>query len=152
MVTKITVELIFLVSGKLYSRITLYEANNYACRILLVYNNVFSIKCEPWVSKKFTDKPRKNRLFQIVDYKNSYWSSVVRDESNQALIIIDHRDNITCLSEYLGPDYYITEISPCAIGNFHKWLLYKCFMSLFLIVIQTNIKFLKITFTWTNIW
>ena len=33
----------------------------------------------------------------------------------------------------------ITETSPCAIGNFRKWLLYKCFMSLSLIVIQTNI-------------
>ena len=31
-------------------------------------------------------------------------------------------------------------------------VLYKCFMSLSLIVIQTNIKFLKITVTWTNIW
>ena len=39
----------------------------------------------------------------------------------------------------------ITETSPCAFGNFRKWLLYKCFMSLSLIVIQTNIKFLKIT-------
>ena len=38
------------------------------------------------------------------------------------------------------------------IGNFRKWLLYKCFMSLSLIVIQTNIKFLKITVTWTYIW
>ena len=46
----------------------------------------------------------------------------------------------------------ITETSPCAIGNCRKWLLYNCFMSLSLIVIQTNIKFLKITFTWTNIW
>ena len=46
----------------------------------------------------------------------------------------------------------ITETSPCAIGNFHKWLLYKCFMSLSLILIHTNIKFLKITVTCTNIW
>ena len=46
----------------------------------------------------------------------------------------------------------ITETTPCAIGNFRKWLLYKCFMSLSLIVIQTNIKFLKVTVTWTNIW
>ena len=46
----------------------------------------------------------------------------------------------------------ITETSPCAIGNFRKWLLYKSFMSLSLIVIQTNIKFLNITVTWTNIW
>ena len=46
----------------------------------------------------------------------------------------------------------ITETSPCAIGNFRKWLLYKCFMSLSLIVMQTNIKFLKIAITWTNIW
>ena len=46
----------------------------------------------------------------------------------------------------------ITETSPCALGNFRKWLLYKCFMSLSLIVMQTNIKFLKITVTWTNIW
>ena len=38
---------------------------------------------------------------------------------------------------------FITETSPCAIGNFCKCLLYKCFMSLSLIVIQTNIKFLK---------
>ena len=38
------------------------------------------------------------------------------------------------------------------IDNFRKWLLCKCFMSLSLIVIQTNIKFLKITVTWTNIW
>ena len=42
---------------------------------------------------------------------------------------------------------FITETSPCAIGNFHKWLLYMCFMSLSLIAIQTNIKFLKITVT-----
>ena len=34
---------------------------------------------------------------------------------------------------------YITETSHCAIGNFRKWLLYKCFMNLSLIVIQTNI-------------
>ena len=46
----------------------------------------------------------------------------------------------------------ITETSLCAIGNFHKWFLYKCFMSLFLIVIQTNIKCLKVNVTWTNIW
>ena len=46
----------------------------------------------------------------------------------------------------------ITETSPCAIGNFRKWLLYKRFMSVSLIVIQTNIKFLKITVTWANIW
>ena len=39
----------------------------------------------------------------------------------------------------------ITETSPCAVGNFRKWLLYKCFMSLPLIAIQTNIKFLIIT-------
>ena len=45
----------------------------------------------------------------------------------------------------------ITEPSPCAIRNFCKWLLYKCFMSLSLTVIQTNIKFLKITVTWTTI-
>ena len=30
---------------------------------------------------------------------------------------------------------HITESSPCAIGNFRKWLLYWCFMSLPLIVI-----------------
>ena len=47
---------------------------------------------------------------------------------------------------------HVTETSPCAIGNFRKWLFYKCFMSLSLIVVQTNIKFLKITVTWTNIW
>ena len=46
----------------------------------------------------------------------------------------------------------ITESSPCAIGNYRKWLLYKCFMSLSFIVTQTNIKFLTITVTWTNIW
>ena len=46
----------------------------------------------------------------------------------------------------------IMENSPCVVGNFRKWLLYKCFMSLSLIVIQTNIKFLKITVTWTSIW
>ena len=46
----------------------------------------------------------------------------------------------------------ITETSPCAIGDFHKWLLYKCFMSLSLIVMQINIKCLKITVTWNNIW
>ena len=46
----------------------------------------------------------------------------------------------------------ITETAPCATGNFRKWLLYKCFMSLSLIIIQTNIKFLKITVTWINIW
>ena len=46
----------------------------------------------------------------------------------------------------------ITGTSSCAIGNFRTWLLYKCFMSLSLIVLQTNIKFLKITVTWTNIW
>ena len=40
---------------------------------------------------------------------------------------------------------FITETSPCAIGNFRKWLLYKCFMNFSLIVIQINIKFLKIT-------
>ena len=41
--------------------------------------------------------------------------------------------------------FYIT-----AVGNFPKWLLYKCFMSLSLIVIQTNIKFLKISVTWKS--
>ena len=46
----------------------------------------------------------------------------------------------------------ITETSPCAIGDFHKWLLYKSFMSLSIIVIQIHIKFLEITVTWTNIW
>ena len=46
----------------------------------------------------------------------------------------------------------ITETFSCAVGNFRKWILYKCFMSLSLIAIQTNIKFLKITVTWTNIW
>ena len=44
------------------------------------------------------------------------------------------------------------ETSPCAVGNFRIWLLYKCLMSLSLIVIQTNTKFLKIIVTWTNIW
>ena len=46
---------------------------------------------------------------------------------------------------------YIMETS-CAIGNFRKCLLCNCFMSLSLTVMQTNIKFLKITVTWTNIW
>ena len=55
-------------------------------------------------------------------------------------------------SPLLPTGHFIMETSPCAIGNFRKWLLYKCFMSLSLIVIQTNIKFLKITVTWTNIW
>ena len=27
--------------------------------------------------------------------------------------------------------FVITETFPCAIGYFHKWLLYKCFMSLY---------------------
>ena len=51
-----------------------------------------------------------------------------------------------------GINENITETSACAIGNFLKWLFYKCFMSLSLIVIQTNIKFLKVTVTCTNIW
>ena len=34
--------------------------------------------------------------------------------------------------------------------NFRKCLLYKCFMSLILIVIQINIKFLKTAVKWTN--
>ena len=55
-------------------------------------------------------------------------------------------------SRFCVCSFVITETSPCAVGNFRKWLLYKCFMSLSLIVLQTNINFLIITVTWTNIW
>ena len=76
----------------------------------------------------------KGLVRPVLDYGSSVWDSpgVVLQEELQSV--------------------HITETSPCAIGNFRKWLLYKCFMSLSLIVIQTNIKFLNITVTWTNIW
>ena len=61
-------------------------------------------------------------------------------------------NSIVKLTESIKAAPCIMETSLCAIGNFRKWLLYMCFMSLSLIVIQTSIKFLKITVTWTNIW
>ena len=57
-----------------------------------------------------------------------------------------------CMITALSNKLHITKTSPSAIGNFREWLLYKFIMSLYLIVIQTNVKFLKITVTWTNIW
>ena len=64
-------------------------------------------------------------------------------------IFLEHRKNDT---KIIAVIILITETSSCSIGNFRKWLLHKHFISLSLIVIQTNIKFLKITVTWTNIW
>ena len=64
-------------------------------------------------------------------------------------IFLEHRKNDT---KIIAVIILITETSSCSIVNFRKWLLHKRFISLSLIVIQTNIKFLKITVTWTNIW
>ena len=70
------------------------------------------------------------------------------------LIQSDYIAGILIQSYYIASNQiiFITETSPCAIGNFCKWLLYKCSISLSSTVIQTNIKFLKITVTWSNIW
>ena len=93
-----------------------------------------------WYSDLFVSCPR-----QILTTQNII-IAVQRVEMLQYVIALV---KIYVLYQYLF-GIRITENSPCAIGNFPK--LYKYFMSLSLIVIQTNIKLLKITGTWSNIW
>ena len=63
--------------------------------------------------------------------------SLLEKRSKNLHCFLSKRENLSppsCLF-CQQPQRFITETSPCAIGNFHKWLLYKCFISLSLIVI-----------------
>ena len=63
----------------------------------------------------------------IIDVDWNAFVSLAATLKSHSFFFLGYLNSDTEITSYLFTAYYITETSPCAIGNFRKWLLYKCF-------------------------